>query len=811
MARNAKEWIDATSTRFKTLRKEWLKSAHEVVDIYEAEEGCRVPFNILYSNTETLLPALYNSTPRPEVSRRHTAVGADRKLDSAVAKSCERALEYFADTNSGEYESYDDATRDAVLHALVPGLGQCRVRFKQNGGYQEVCYESLAYDRFIWAYARKWKNVEWVAYGHDMTEAGFREQFPEAAKKESFRKIDWKAKAEEALTDIDKKGTDKDGFRREPTVLVWEVWSHPEQQIVYVSEDFPDEFIEKEPYPFALSTKFPSPAPLKFVRRNNNLTPVAPYELYREQAEELNKVSTRITKVTSAIRVRGGYNASMGDIEKILNEDLDNKLVPIENAQAFLQDSSFDKQIWILPLDMLITVLRELLVARESIKGCIYEIMGIADILRGTSDAQETAKAQTIKNQWGTLRVKRMQRDVQVFCRDLFRVSLEFAASMFTPMSWKEVTQLPYLFEVQKGMFLRQKQAYDAMQQVMQKAQQQAQMAQQQGIPPQPPPQLPAAMQNIQPLNPDQEFLVSLPSWEAVIKVMQNQFERTYKVDVETNSTVDLEATEDKQAIGEFMNAFGQMTAGLQPMLDSGQLPYEAFKGILSETFRRFRFGRRVEEALDQMQQPQPQPDQEALVKKHQAEMAGAKAQTQQVQADAAKKMEEAEQIFTHLKQEIERLKTELKIKDGVVQEVKVQGTVKENMLKQDFAAKNVQKDISVAQKEAQMASEKLGMQQKEFDFGREKADMEDTMANMELTAEIKRLSDQLQQVMQNSAAQDAKEAATNQRHDQMIKALGDQQNAIVEQMKAFTKAITAPRVLKRDSNGKAAGSYVEQ
>jgi hypothetical protein len=38
--------------------------------------------------------------------------------------------------------------------------------------------------------------------------------------------------------------------------------------------------------------------------------------------------------------------------------------------------------------------------------------------MRGATMASETATAQTIKNQWGTLRFKRMQREIQRYCRD---------------------------------------------------------------------------------------------------------------------------------------------------------------------------------------------------------------------------------------------------------------------------------------------------------------------------------------------------------------------------------------------------------
>jgi hypothetical protein len=45
----------------------------------------------------------------------------------------------------------------------------------------------------------------------------------------------------------------------------------------------------------------------------------------------------------------------------------------------------------------------------------IFQLTGIADIMRGSSQASETLGAQEIKQAWGTMRLKRMQKEVQ--CR----------------------------------------------------------------------------------------------------------------------------------------------------------------------------------------------------------------------------------------------------------------------------------------------------------------------------------------------------------------------------------------------------------
>ena len=645
-ARKPEDVFGAVEQRQKQLEKQWLSDARKVVQIYEAEDNdggdqsltsVKTPFNILYSNTETLLPAVYNSTPRPEVARRYTGSQEVRILDMAVSQVSERVLEYAADTNDGEYQTYDDACQDAVLGALVPGQGQVRVRFKQEGQYQATCFDSVDYDRFIWAYARKWCNVPWVAFGHDLNQADFLEQFPAMKDDPDYKKINWKERVE-TLQPPDPNAS-KDSTKKEPTLLVWEVHFATTKEIKWVCEDFKKKFLLEEEYPFALTTRFPCPEPLKFFKRNGNLTPVPIYKLYEKQARELNRISTRIDRVVNALRVRGAYNGQMTELEQILSEDTDNALVAVENA-SLMDGSGFDKHIWLLPIEKLVTVLRELYIARDACKQTIYEITGIGDVIRGATDPGETAKAQTIKNQWGTLRMKRIQKDTQTFCLALFRITLEFAANLYTPLTFKQVTQLELPMMATK-----------------QAAQQKIAMLK--SAPPGPPGPDGQPAPPPQPSQ-DEVLAANLPAWEEVVGILQDKFERTYRIDVETNSTVDLEATEDKAAIGEFMNAFGQMAAGLQPLVESGVLPFEASKTIMQEVFRRFRFGRRVESALEQMQQPPPPQDNGAKDELH-------KAQMMKVQADAAKAMEASERKVLEMQETVtevtgtnERLKIQL-------------------------------------------------------------------------------------------------------------------------------------------------------
>ena len=74
------------------------------------------------------------------------------------------------------------------------------------------------------------------------------------------------------------------------------------------------------------------------------------------------------------------------------------------------------------------------------IKQVIFEIMGMADIMRGSSVASETLGAQELKNKWGTLRLKRSQGSVAEFLRGCLRLAAELGLSKLSPETIRQMT-----------------------------------------------------------------------------------------------------------------------------------------------------------------------------------------------------------------------------------------------------------------------------------------------------------------------------------------------------------------------------------
>jgi len=296
-------------------------------------------------------------------------------------------------------------------------------------------------------------------------------------------------------------------------------------------------------------------------------------------------------------------------------------------------------------------------------------------------------------------------------------------------------------------------------------------------MPPPPPPQ-----------PPQEAMMLSFPTWEEIIAVLRGPFERSYRIDIETNSTVDLEATEDKAAIGEFMNAFGQMTSGLAPMVESKQLPFEASKVILGETFRRFRFGRRVQDALEMMQEPQPSPDQKAIKELHAAEM-------MKVQAEGSRKVGEMQETVLEMTGTIERLETELKAtkvgSDLEKKDLTISGKIREHDLRTTFKG-TLEQQKKVADTQAMTAgADRAKSQIKDLIVAKEQ---EFTDREQAWKDEIQKLQGQMKDVQNQAKLQAQADGLVSSKESAMLERMQKAQQMFLDSINEAVKTISAPR-----------------
>jgi len=576
------------------------KEGKRIIEIYENESVDGVPFNILYSNTATLTSALYSNLPRVVVGRRYDE---SDPAGMAAAEIVRKALTYILDDNSEENSPMDSLFSTAVLQALLPGRGVIRFKYEaeisgEAGNYSEgesseteevensesigtekveseyLCAELVPWDRIILAPSVSWKKMPWAAIIDYFTEEEFKKEFPDFKGEVSFDAISGNIPIEgkDAVSNSTSEGTND-------LVKVFEVFDKIEKKIYFISpsnnEGKPLKTLEDS---LKLSGFYPFCEPLIYVPSVSSNIPKALYSMYEVQANELNLITKRISAIISALKVRGFYDGSLTELDKLLESD-DNTLIAVTNAQQ-LVDRKLTESIWLMPLDELIIVLQQLYRQRDEIKQNIYEISGLGDIMRGVSEASETATAQNLKSKWGTLRLRDLQKNTAKFIRNSLRIAAEIIVTSFSKETLQNMTGVKLPEQEKKQLLLMQ-----------------VQMMQSQG----------------QEIPPDMQMMLQIPTWEEVMAILKNDTMRQFKLDLETNSTIDNEISEDKAEISEFLNAIAQFMNSVAPLIADGTMPFEAAKIMLLSITKKFRFGDEVEKSLRALQAPQQSGSQEEV------------------------------------------------------------------------------------------------------------------------------------------------------------------------------------------------------
>lgn len=427
---------------------DWEKDGKSVVDRYRAErkkakDGSRW-FNILFSNTETLKSTLYGRTAKPDVRRRF----ADKDPHAReAAEIIERALIYAA-----EAYDVDKCIEPAIHDYLLPGRGVVRVEYEPiikerpvidqmtsmpaMGGdgkpqMEEFVADQICRERYVyWCDyrqnpARVFDDVWWIAFRHIMTREDLRDNnFDEPNKVP----LNWSP-------DSENKTPVPDELKR---AEVWEIWDKSRRKRIWIVKGY-DKPLRQDDDPYGLEDFYPLPEPIRSVEDTETLVPRPEYFEYRDQAEDLDEIVGRISRLTRALKRRGVYNQAVKELKGLARAG-DNQFIPVENWQALSMKGGLDGGFLTEDISQIAVVLKELYVQRDMLVQAIYELTGIADIMRGSSDPNETLGAQELKAQFGSTRIKRRQRAVQKWIRDLYKLKAEIIAEHFEPQVLQEMT-----------------------------------------------------------------------------------------------------------------------------------------------------------------------------------------------------------------------------------------------------------------------------------------------------------------------------------------------------------------------------------
>jgi hypothetical protein len=664
--------------------EKWTERSKKIVKLYKDADnpsGKKKRFNVLWSNVETLRPALYARDPKPEVDRRNKDANALARTSSEVLQRC---ISYAVACNG-----FSDAMANSVKDRLLPGRGVQWHRYVPVIEGEALTYEKVAVDYVYWEdfghnIARTWAEVTLVWRKVYMTREQLKTRFPDKGASVPLDHSPKNLKDEKVNEEVKK-------------ACIYEIWDKDLKCVGFLSKSM-EGMIEKAPDPLELTEFFPCQKPLFATVTTDSLIPTPDYVLYQTQAIELEELTARIDSLQKALRVIGVYDTSAPALANLLNGS-ENKMIPVERWAAFAEKGGLEGAVDFLPIKEIGEVLLGLYESRDKVKEDLYEITGLSDIIRGNSEPNETAKAQQIKGRFAVLRISDSQTDVQRFARDSIRIQAEIIAENFSLETIKAISGVNLMTNQEKQM------AQMVMQQQAQ-YQQAVQAAKQQGQQPPPPPQTP-------PLPPNAEQMMKLPSWEEVHGLLSNDVLREFLVDIETDSMIRTDEDADKQSRNEFLASAGgylkqvaeavMVTPAIAPL--AGELLMFAVRG--------HRVGRVVEpmfeEAMAKLQQQAQQPKSDPEMEKAKAQMQmeqqkfQAQAQLEQQKMQMNMQLEQAKQ---NAQSQQEAEKTAFEVERG---KIELQQTAEIERFKANLT---MQLETHKANLQAQLEREKMAMEQ---------------------------------------------------------------------------------------------------
>jgi len=689
--RSAKYWHDRLAEYKSAIEEKWGKRRENIDKLYSKDEradSADREYSIFWANIEVLKEAAYARTPVPVVDPRFKV---PNKVASTASDAVERCL-----ITGFEQSDLDGCMREVRDEFLMYSRGTARVRLEMLNGVSKLAFDHFTACDFAHDPARNWREVKWVGFRAWLTQDEGAKRFDEALKPFGF-----------TFADVPKKKRDPNAVATDKTedkVPVWEIWCRTTGKVHFVAEDFDTELDTQDPW-LDLTTFWPCPRPVFGTTVPGKLKPVPDIVQYKDQIEEINEYTARISALSESLRMKGFYPAGASEVSDAIEaaiKSLDNRatLVPISSYAALGGASFKDSIVWLPVVDalQLITGLVEL---RRVVIDDVYQITGISDIVRGQSDPNETLGAQQLKTQWGSLRIRGRQNEMARFARDMTRIGAEIIAENFEPETIMAMSQLNLPKQQDKAM------AQMKIKQVQAQVQEQAQMAQAQGQPAPPMPEMPPEMQT----------MLETPSIEEVIAFLRDDKARGFVIEVETDSTIQPDEDADKQRRVEFATAIGTLFKEAAPMVMQAPQMAPFLGEVLKFTAQGFRAGRPLEGAIDdlveqmnamakQANQPPP-PDPKVEAEK-------AKAETAKVQSEAKLKETEAKTAATmaELQAKMQAMNDQ-RVMERQAQEAELQflydklGIEREGMrMKAEASERQAQLSMETAEHKAKQAKE---------------------------------------------------------------------------------------------------------
>ena len=431
-------------TKFHTVARKLVQRYQDERD-NAVSDNADSKFNLFWSNIEVLKASLYAKPPRVDVSTSYK----DSKDDIARASGniLQRMLNN--DVEEDDESTYPEITRQSVSDYLIVGLGQVWYRYEvetaknktdpvldpQSGTvlaeaieYEAITHEDapadyVYWEDFWWSPCRVWQDCRWVARRVFMNRQELIARFGQ--------KIGQDIPISKQKTKGDNISPQNDPWEK---AGVFEIWDKTTKCAYWHVLGYNIICDHKED-PLKLRGFFPCPQPLMANATTSKLMPRADYLMAQDQYQQIDELTTRLKYLIRACKVVGVYDKASTPVGRIFIEGLENQMIPVDNWAAFAEKGGLKGQMDFVPLDVVAATIERLTMQRDVIKGNLYEVLGIGDIMRGMTNPDETLGAQQLKAQFGGNRLQFKQQQIGAWVAAGQRIRSQIFCYHFQPQT----------------------------------------------------------------------------------------------------------------------------------------------------------------------------------------------------------------------------------------------------------------------------------------------------------------------------------------------------------------------------------------
>ena len=400
-------------------------------------------FNLFWSNIEVLKANLYAKPPRVDVSNSYKDSNDD--VARVGGNILQRMLNN--DVEEDDESTYPEVTRQSVGDFLIVGLGQVWYRYEvetntastdpvidpQTGAmlaepieYEAITHEDAPADHvywedFWWSPARVWQDVRWVARRVFMNREELIARFGEKIGRDIPVN---KQKSKGSSVDPQNDPWEKAG--------VFEIWDKTTKCAYWHVLGY-NIICDHKTDPLKLRGFFPCPQPLIANATTSKLMPRADYLMAQDQYAQIDELTTRLKWLIKACKVAGVYDKNSTAVGRVFIDAMENQMIPVDNWAAFAEKGGLKGAMDFIPVEVVAAVIEKLTVQRDVLKGNLYEVLGIGDIMRGMTNPDETLGAQQLKAQFGGNRLQFKQQQIGAWVSSGQRIRSQIFCYHFQP------------------------------------------------------------------------------------------------------------------------------------------------------------------------------------------------------------------------------------------------------------------------------------------------------------------------------------------------------------------------------------------